>query len=586
MKRLLCSLILLGLLLSSCSEDFPFEPGQVYLCQSVFFEGDTAYVVPDVFPDGTSANTGNVYVDKGLLHTSSFHASFGMRGEQLFFESKKYGTHDCALTPYDKPLYPSRHDSIDYKTKRFGCNKTPDLHYATVQGYWDSYPNDSCSSYIDIVSRKLGEIRKGPVETLNLSMDIYSPKVWHWGKRPLLLLLHDGAFFNGDKADIEYVRWAEDFAACGYITASVNYRLGFSPFALSMLKDSLRIIGAPSVLKPLEFVPKAKRLLACLFNDDIFKVEVEKASYRAMEDVKSALDYLIADAESLGIDTSRIYLAGCSAGAITALNVAFMTDDFRPASIPANPDSTGRNQYSIKALCNMWGAAFLPEMLQTSRKTSVLSIHSEKDPIVPYKNGVTFADLAKAMTDVRVYSGFLSQYATSLNFLLNVPKNWLIDIYSELLFPRLNGSYLIDSVAESLCMTHQLITEHFPAHTLVKHDSIVNVESGLFGSDTTRVKVLDLAKHSEYFNLMTDFFQKSMISRPVSLIHCSEQVIAIEDPADVKSCSWTVSGGVITDASNPFCVRVLLFDDDPTSKSVSVSGVYHSMIPFSQTINL
>jgi predicted esterase len=48
----------------------------------------------------------------------------------------------------------------------------------------------------------------------------------------------------------------------------------------------------------------------------------------ATDDTLTALDYLIANANELNLDTDRIVLKGDSAGAITALTVAYCTDKF------------------------------------------------------------------------------------------------------------------------------------------------------------------------------------------------------------------------------------------------------------------
>jgi acetyl esterase/lipase len=86
------------------------------------------------------------------------------------------------------------------------------------------------------------------------------------------------------------------FAERGYVVASINYRLGFFPLAPS----------------------------------------VDRAGYRALQDAHAAVCYLIANADEFGIDTSNIFAAGTSAGAITALNLAFMEEKNRPESTKEN----------------------------------------------------------------------------------------------------------------------------------------------------------------------------------------------------------------------------------------------------------
>lgn len=52
--------------------------------------------------------------------------------------------------------------------------------------------------------------------------------------RPFILLIHGGGFVGGDKSSWEDE--CKEFAKRGYVTASINYRLGFTandlPFPL------------------------------------------------------------------------------------------------------------------------------------------------------------------------------------------------------------------------------------------------------------------------------------------------------------------------------------------------------------------
>jgi len=62
-----------------------------------------------------------------------------------------------------------------------------------------------------------------------LSLDIYKPVSDNNLKRPMLVLVHGGAWVGGTKADGEVQSLAQLFAKRGYVVASINYRLGMHP---------------------------------------------------------------------------------------------------------------------------------------------------------------------------------------------------------------------------------------------------------------------------------------------------------------------------------------------------------------------
>jgi len=57
------------------------------------------------------------------------------------------------------------------------------------------------------------------------TMDIYQPTGDTHTKRPLLIYIHGGAFYAGDKGTPDCVDFCTHFAQKGYVAVSVNYRL-------------------------------------------------------------------------------------------------------------------------------------------------------------------------------------------------------------------------------------------------------------------------------------------------------------------------------------------------------------------------
>ncbi len=162
-----------------------------------------------------------------------------------------------------------------------------------------------------------------------------------------------GGFYIGDKKSEAMVEWCKYFAQMGYVTASVNYRLGFKPVGPS----------------------------------------VERAGFRALQDVHAALRFLVKNAETYNIDPDFIFVGGSSAGGVTSLNLAFMRNKNRPESTYGSllnndlgniESSTNeiKQKFQIKAIINMWGAVTDLSILDNA-KTSVIHFHGDADQVVP-----------------------------------------------------------------------------------------------------------------------------------------------------------------------------------------------------------
>ena len=168
---------------------------------------------------------------------------------------------------------------------------------------------------------------------LELKMDIYKPEGDNAERRPLLLMMHGGSFFVGNKEEKGQAGWCGYFASLGYIAVSIDYRLGFRPT----------------------------------------RKDLAAAEDRAFEDADAALLYLLGR-DDLRIDPDYIFAAGTSAGAMLALRLAF-----RPPG----------NHPSIRAVANCWGSVHDLGVLELSH-TAILSFQSTSDPVMPYGRGYPF----------------------------------------------------------------------------------------------------------------------------------------------------------------------------------------------------
>jgi len=277
-----------------------------------------------------------------------FHVVYKKRKTSAFLNEKNASFSNSFII-YEPPAiteFPKRFlDSL------FTVTIHKDVVYAQAEGFWDhSFKTE------DEIGRALlaGLPATFRGKKLSLKMDIYTPQ--HAGniQRPLLVMIHGGAFYVGDKSQKAIVEACQYFTSLGYTTASINYRLGFLPTQTS----------------------------------------IERAAYKALQDAHAALRFLVFNANKYKIEPDYIFVGGSSAGGITALNLAFMQNQNRPESSYksfinndlGNIESVGKHNnltFQIKSIVNLWGAIEDLNLLKNNN-VSVLSYHSIGDPVVPY----------------------------------------------------------------------------------------------------------------------------------------------------------------------------------------------------------
>jgi hypothetical protein len=269
------------------------------------------------------------------------------------------GRGDFSFVEYQVPEY--KEFKKRYQEECFNVKIVKDVEYGKAQGFWTSYPTTDEANYLKVLSDGIGSSFKK--KELSLRMDVYLPQEDTLTKRPLLIMIHGGAFYIGDKASQAFQKWCTHFASLGYVTVSLNYRLGFR----------------------------------------LSKQSIERTGYNAVQDAHAATRYLVSHRNDYGIDTSLIFVGGSSAGGITSLNLAFMRNNTRPKSSYGklftddlgNLESSGNKikaNFRIKAVANMWGAVNDLKQIENSR-TSIISFHGDADQIVPYDNGYPFSDI-------------------------------------------------------------------------------------------------------------------------------------------------------------------------------------------------
>ncbi len=196
----------------------------------------------------------------------------------------------------------------------------------------------------------------------DLLMDIYQPVGDILEFRPVVICAHSGAFITGSKEADDMVSFCDSLAHRGYVTASIDYRLGMNVFS-----------SASST----------------------------RAVYRGVQDGRSAIRFLKENAAFYRIDTNNIYLLGSSAGAFIGQHNYYMdNEDERPPDTYTNPDlgcldCSGNNfVHSGKAngLVALWGALMDTNLIISTDTLPVFLVHGTADATVPFAYGSAFGN--------------------------------------------------------------------------------------------------------------------------------------------------------------------------------------------------
>jgi para-nitrobenzyl esterase len=208
---------------------------------------------------------------------------------------------------------------------------------------------------------KTANVTFSTANSTTLKLDVYEPTGDTAAMRPLIVLAHGGSFYGGDKnTDGSVVALCNNFAKRGYVTASINYRLGD---AISMYLDSAYAVE--TVLK-------------------------------ALSDGKSAIRFFRKDAATTNtyrINPDIIFVGGNSAGAVLYMHSIYVDSlgeltPFLQTIINNNggfEGNSGNDGYSSEALAliNLAGGINVPEFVGPGNKPSV-NFQGTVDNTVPY----------------------------------------------------------------------------------------------------------------------------------------------------------------------------------------------------------
>ncbi len=373
--------------------DGSYAEGRIYLIYNDLIMRPESFTM-DLYKDRCTVEVSN---------SDSYDLKIKKRHNNIyegFYKSKRFDDKNNFI------LYPYVTNDIQfvntgrYKEKIFDVERLPDIKYAEVKGFWSSIPDDT----VDIANVvKTGLFNSLKRKDLNLDMDIYLPKDDTLTQRPLMMFVHGGAFFIGDKATVPYQKWCNHFASLGYVCVSINYRMGFRPNSKA----------------------------------------IERTAYQATQDAHAAMRYLLSKKDIYRINPDLLFVGGASAGSITAINLAYMRNKDRPQSTYSSLfmedlgdlETSGNdiyNEFKIKAIANMWGSVYDLNILRNAN-VPIVSFHGDVDEILPYGKGYPFKAIGE---------------------------------FQKVFFEEMYGSSIIHQKAKGLGIRSELHTFHGQGHTL------------------------------------------------------------------------------------------------------------------------
>lgn len=190
-------------------------------------------------------------------------------------------------------------------------------------------------------------------DTCDLFMDVYDPaegsvRAISGIEKPTVIFMFGGGFIQGTRDDADYHRWFRQMTENGYRVISIDYRLG--------LKGSDKVgVAQVNVL--------------------------DKAIHMAVEDLFSATNFIIENAEQFGVDPSNIVVSGSSAGAISVMQAEYeISNETEWASVlPQGFNYAGVMSFSGAILSREGKVDFKNSPCPT------LMLHGTADKLVPYR---------------------------------------------------------------------------------------------------------------------------------------------------------------------------------------------------------
>ena len=228
------------------------------------------------------------------------------------------------------------------------------------------YLNDIATS-VSMETIQFGQNINGGGSSQDLFMDIYTPDGDTETARPAIIYAFGGSFITGNRGQV--ADFCERYAKRGYVTVAIDYRL-YNIFTQG-LPDSLGMI---------------------------------EEVVMAVADMKAAVRFMRNSANTgnpYGVDGSKIYVGGLSAGAIAAAHTAYINElsdvpDYLVTILNDNggvngdTDLPGNSLLSVssdvQAVINHSGALHRAYFMEAG-DAPIVSAHGDEDDTVPYAYG-------------------------------------------------------------------------------------------------------------------------------------------------------------------------------------------------------
>ena len=182
-----------------------------------------------------------------------------------------------------------------------------------------------------------------------LKLDVYMPED-SLNEHPCIVFAFGGGFKMGARDEASYQKFLTEMAENGIVGVSIDYRLG--------LKDK-----------------KIKNLI------QLAKI-LENSVNMAVEDMASAVEFVLKNAADLKVNPKQIMLSGSSAGAITALQTDYYLCNAKIKNL--------QEDFRFAGVLSFAGAvASFGEKLEYKKQPApVLFMHGTKDGLVAYDKKV------------------------------------------------------------------------------------------------------------------------------------------------------------------------------------------------------
>ncbi len=352
------------------------------------------------------------------------------------------------------------------------------------QRYYDEIFNFNLTTDI-----KFGEAPQplplDPNNIQELFMDVYQPNGDTLSARPLIIWAFGGGFVFGSKTSTDIVALSSAFAKRGYVTAAIDYRLSTDLVVNNDIENSYEAVA------------------------------------KAMHDMRASIRYFHKDAatsNNFKIDTSRIYIGGVSAGAVTALHIVHLDELEIPTEMQEFFDengglsgNSGNGGYSenVAGVISLCGMLLDVDLINPEVTTPIVSMHGTEDDVVPYGSGtIEILDIGLEVDGSSVIHPKLDEYgiindfytwqgANHTPFVLNPPNQAEVYMDTTIWFVR---DFLYDLVCNDVTSITETIDNENLSFSVFPNPNNGNFFVRLDSDENFSLSVFDNMGREVFFN--------------------------------------------------------------------------------------